>query len=153
MSSVNSQPSPRFSYKFSDASEILFTHQQVFVFNSNCKKLYIISYPPYHIPSHIISALFLCKWRDEHTSFAGKVISRAITAVALVSFALIGVIDAIARIVLGTFTKLFSSTHSNNFFYLAWKGLLESHYYLTGLQQDNLTEKIIFNEKITLGWL
>jgi hypothetical protein len=102
-----------------------------------------INKPVYHIPLHILSAIYICAWRDNSSSCLDLAIRRIACSIALGALAGIGVVDAVVRIALAIFT--FATQHSTTtpkaFLSGAAMGLQQSVYFASGLQIRNLFEE------------
>lgn len=108
--------------------------------------LIVINRPIYHIPTHILSAIYVCAWRDCASSSLLTLAARRITcSMVLGVLATVGVVDAVIRVAVAILNLVIkrSTVSSEPFLRGAFLGLYQSFYYATLLQIRNFSEKNI----------
>jgi hypothetical protein len=117
----------------------------LFCFGKNAS-LYKINRPILHIPLHIILVIPLVALRDSFSeSFVSSLIGRVACSITLGCLAVLGMIDAVARLAISLFNLVRGDIdNSKAFLNTAYIGLLTSLYYLTVAQVEN-----VFYEELT----
>lgn len=97
----------------------------------------------YHIPVHILSFAFLTSWRNLPSSGLPLVARRITYGIGLVALAIIGIVDAAARLVLSILALVIKpfSHHPTTFLLQAVNGLGWSVGFITKFQIENILKE------------
>lgn len=112
--------------------------------------LIAINKPIYRIPLHVFLTINLCAWRDSESSIVPIAVSRITCGIALAALSILGLIDAIVRIVSALF--IFAIKQSTNpskaCLVDAYFGFSQSIYFLTSLQLKNVIKENLLHHVI-----